>query len=234
MEKKIKFNPFLSNKQVQVEDTKRQLNCVAWANAELQKLISKVKSGKKVEVEEVNSVAESFKKKMESAKGIPAAIKVKLGQAASMLKKAGDGMGDSIEKFSKITKELIANAKETAGELHVEASNALKAIASKASEIGRAAINAIVEFWRSTLAVIRSAVSKVKGEPANESVTETDEILESMGEDMIAESDSDSILAEIEKELFSENVDESEIQVEESADDDYDSFMKMFEEDVLN
>ena len=230
MEKKIKFNPFLSNKQVQVEDTKKQLNCVAWANAELQKLISKIKSGKKVESSEVDGIATEFKKRMEAAKGIPAAIKTKLGNAASMLKKAGEGMADSIEKFSKITKELINDAKSAAGELHVEASNTLKSIASKASEIGKAAINAIVEFWRSTLAVIRSAVSKAKPEQKNESV-ENDDILDSMGSEMIAESEGDSILADIEKELFGGNGFVEESTTDEDA---CDSFMKMFENDVLN
>ena len=227
MEKKIKFNPFLSNKQVQVEDTKKQLNCVAWANAELQKLISKIKSGKNVVVDEVESIGSEFKKRMESAKGISAAVKTKLSNAASMLKKAGEGMADSIEKFSKITKELINDAKSAAGELHVEACAALKSIASKASEVGRAAVNSIVEFWRSTLAVIRSAVSKAKPEDTKNESTEMDDILDSMGSEMIFESEGDSILADIEKELFGESASEHE-------EDDYDSFMKMFAEDVLN
>lgn len=229
MEKKIKFNPFLSNKKVQVEDTKKQLNCVAWANSELQKLISKIKSGKKVEADEVDTIGTEFKKRMDAAKGIPAAIKTKLGNAASMLKKAGDGMADSIEKFSKITKELINDAKSAAGELHMEAANTLKSIASKASEIGRAAVNAIVEFWRSTLAVIRNAVSKAKPEAKNESAI-SDAILDSMGEEMMLESNGDSVLADIENELFGENdfVNEST-----SDEDEYDSFMEMFELDVL-
>lgn len=238
MEKKIKFNPFLSNKQVQVEDTKKQLKVVAWANAELTKLISKVKSGKTVLAEEVNKLGEEFKRRLQSASGIENAVKVKLKEAASMLKKASDAMNENIEHFSKITKELIEDAKTTSGELHTTVSNTLKMIASKASEVGKEALNIIVNFCRSTFAVIRNTVSKIKnnekdGKPVEESVVENNDrpVIENTSE-------ADEILLAIESELFADNTTEEETieenSVEESTTDDSDDWMKMFEEDVLN
>lgn len=236
MEKKIKFNPFLSNKSVQIENTQKQLKVVAWANAELAKLISKIKSGKEVAVEEADKIFNEFKARMKSASGVESAVKTKLRDAASMLHKAGDNMADQIDKFSKITKELINDAKASAGELHKNAATTLKNIASKASAVGKEAITAIVNFWKSTVSVIRSAVSKIKDKPESDETTNestVDSELTSL-EDEIMESVGDSILNDIEKELFGESAEESEDVVEESFEDDFEDFMKLLEEDVLN
>lgn len=240
IEKKVRFNPFLSKKKVKVEDTKKQLAVVAWAQAEYQKLISKIKSGKEVSPEEATQVHEEFTRKLKIAGGVAAAITVTVGAAILIVKKSGKSMSDEIEKIRKATDDLIGKAKDAGGEMHIKSQEALKRISSGLSKTGQAAIEALVNRWKSTLTIIRSATSKAKGgakdnvteESAveqNEEKDEIDEFFESMSFDdeddkLFDESDAQSIVDDIETDLFGESSDDE---------DDDDDFSSLFEEDVL-
>ena len=212
IEKKVRFNPFLSKKKVKVEDTKKQLAVVAWAQGEYQKLISKIKSGKEVTPDEATQVHEEFTKRIKIAAGIAAAVTVTVGAAT--------------------TSDLIAKAKDAGGEMHIKSQETLKRISSGLSNTGKAGVEALVNQWRSTLTVIRSAVSKVKGgakdtvteESVNDEKDEIDKFFESFGDDsddLFGESDAQSVVDDIESDLFGES----------SIDDD--DFSALFDEDVL-
>lgn len=232
IEKKVRFNPFLSKKKVKVEDTKKQLAVVAWAQGEYQKLISKIKSGKEVTPDEATQVHEEFTKKIKIAAGIAAAVTVTVGAAILIVKKSGKSMSDEIESLRKTTSDLIAKAKDAGGEMHIKSQETLKRISSGLSNTGKAGVEALVNQWRSTLTVIRSAVSKVKGgakdtvteESVNDEKDEIDKFFESFGDDsddLFGESDAQSVVDDIESDLFGES----------SIDDD--DFSALFDEDVL-
>ena len=162
VEKKIRFNPFLAKKKVDVVNTKEQLSAVAWANAQLQKLLSKIRGGKEVSPDEVTEVADEFDKKMSKAGAVSNAVKMTLADAVKKLKEVGNKMVDSIESAKKTTSNLIEDAKGMSEKLFASVTGAINRIASAASSFGKAAVNAIVNAWKELIATIKSACTGIK------------------------------------------------------------------------
>lgn len=236
IEKKVRFNPFLSKKKVKIEDTKKQLGVVAWAQGEYQKLISKIKGGKEVDPEEATQIQEEFTKRLKVAAGIAAAVTVTVGAAVMLIRKSGKSMSDDIEGMRKNTYELMVKAKEPGELIVAKNQETLRRISAGISKTGQSGIEIIVNRWKSALSVVRSAVSKIKG-GAKDNVTEEsadtvqnvekddiDKFFESFGDDsddVFDESDAQSVVDNIESDLFGES----------SIDDD--DFSALFDEDVL-
>lgn len=162
VEKKIRFNPFLAKKKVEVVNTKEQLSAVAWANAQLQKLLSKIRGGKEVTPDEVTEVADEFDKKMSKAGAVSNAVKMTLADAVKKLKEVGNKMVDSIESAKKTTSNLIEDAKGMSEKLFASVTGAINRIASAASSFGKAAVNTIVTAWKELIATIKSACTGIK------------------------------------------------------------------------
>ena len=239
IEKKVKFNPFLSKKKVKIEDTKKQLKVIEWAQSEIQKLISKIKGGKEVTTEDVSKVKDEFDKKLKVAAGIGAALTVTVGAAIVYLKKSGKSMNDEIEKAKKVGLDLVESAKSVIGGMHVKYNSVIQMISSAATGFGKAAAEVVVSGWKTALQAVRSAVSKVKGAASNVENSGLPAMKESTGDDLIDslinefdesgslfdESDATDLLNDIENQLFGESEDD---------DSDLDDFISMFETDVLS
>ena len=233
IEKKVRFNPFLSKKKVKIEDTKKQLGVVAWAQAEYQKLISKIKGGKEVSPDEATQIQDEFNKKLKVAAGVAAAITVTVGAAVLLIKKSGKSMSDDIEGMRKNTYELMVKTKEPGEIIVAKNQETLRRIGAGLSKTGQSGIDIIVNRWKSALSIVRSAITKIKG-GAKDGVTEEsvkateadelDKFFESMSfddDETFSESEAQSVVDDIENDLFGE-----------SSDDD-DDFSSLFDEDVL-
>lgn len=187
VEKKIRFNPFLARKKVDVENTKDQMSAVAWANSQLQKLLSKIRCGKEVTPEEVTEIADEFDKKMTKAGSVSNAIKTTLADAVKRLKDLGNKMADNIESARKATASIIEDAKGMSEKLFASVSGALNRIATTASSFGKSAINAIVNAWKDLISTIKSACvcikDKITGNGSNQKSDDDDNVTESVFDD---------------------------------------------------
>lgn len=142
-------------------------------------------------------------------------------------------MSDDIEGMRKTTYELMVKTKEPGEIIVAKNQETLRRISAGLSKTGQSGIDIIVNRWKSALSIVRSAITKIKG-GAKDGVTEEsvkateadelDKFFESMSfddDETFSESEAQSVVDDIENDLFGE-----------SSDDD-DDFSSLFDEDVL-
>ena len=141
-------------------------------------------------------------------------VETTVSNAIASAKRAVAKIGDSLDSAYKFTNAQLKNAKDAAAGAASEIAGRLRRLASMASAAGKDMINVIVNAVLSVLSAIRQAAAKVTGkvkdeEEVNESVEVTsDEDLESMADEILKESakdDVDSILSNIENDIFGES-----------------------------
>lgn len=214
VEKKVKLNPFFARKKVKIDNTEKQSGVIAWFQGELQKLMSKIKGGKDVTADELDDLDDEYKKRFNAVSTASAMVETTVSNAIASAKRAVAKIGDSLDSAYKFTNAQLKNAKDAAAGAASEIAGRLRRLASMASAAGKDMINVIVNAVLSVLSAIRQAAAKVTGkvkdeEEVNESVeTTSDEDLESMADEILKEStkdDVDSILSDIENDIFGES-----------------------------
>lgn len=214
VEKKVKLNPFFARKKVKIDNTEKQSGVIAWFQGELQKLMSKIKGGKDVTADELDDLDDEYKKRFNAVSTASAMVETTVSNAIASAKRAVAKIGDSLDSAYKFTNAQLKNAKDAAAGAASEIAGRLRRLASMASAAGKDMINVIVNAVLSVLSAIRQAAAKVTGkvkdeEEVNESVEVTsDEDLESMADEILKESakdDVDSILSNIENDIFGES-----------------------------
>lgn len=95
LEKKVKLNPFARNKKVVVPETEKKVSLIKKTQAKYAQLIAKIKSGKKVEVEEVHTIKDFFEK--EYAKIAGATATVGAVAAFALIKKRMNSVGKEVD-----------------------------------------------------------------------------------------------------------------------------------------
>ena len=214
VEKKVKLNPFFARKKVKIDNTEKQSGVIAWFQGELQKLMSKIKGGKEVTADELDDLDDEYKKRFNAVSTASAMVETTVSNAIASAKRAVSKIGDTLDSAYKFTNTQLKNAKDAAAGAASEVAGRLRRLASMASAAGKDMINVIVNAVLSVLSAIRQAASKVTGkvkdeEEVNESVEMTsDEDLESMADEILKESakdDVDSILSDIENDIFGES-----------------------------
>ena len=213
VEKKVKLNPFFARKKVKIDNTEKQSGVIAWFQGELQKLMSKIKGGKEVTADELDDLDDEYKKRFNTVSTASAMVETTVSNAIASAKRAVAKIGDSLDSAYKFTNAQLKNAKDAAAGAASEVAGRLRRLASMASAAGKDMINVIVNAVLSVLSAIRQVASKVTGkvkeEEVNESVEMTsDEELDSIADEILKESakdDVDSILSDIENDIFGES-----------------------------
>ena len=230
-QKKIRFNPFLAKKKIDVTNHKEQMSVIAWFQSELQKILAKIRSGKEVAVDEVSKLKDAFDARFNKASSVNKSQKITCADAVAKLKKFGDGMADLIENAKKAACNIADDAKALAAKLYVTVSPTLSAVARAATSAGKTAVNAIVAFWKDLMAGIKSAASgireKITGNgkkadgDATKSDTDSEDVTES-AEDFDIDKELDGMMAE-----FASMDDDSDYTSESSTDDDLDDLLDL-------
>ena len=95
LEKKVKLNPFARNKKVIVPETEKKASLIKKTQAKYAQLIAKIKSGKKVEVEEVHTIKDFFEKEYAKIAGATAAVGAVA--AFALIKKRMNSVGKEVD-----------------------------------------------------------------------------------------------------------------------------------------
>lgn len=95
LEKKVKLNPFARNKKVIVPETEKKVSLIKKTQAKYAQLIAKIKSGKKVEVEEVHTIKDFFEKEYAKIAGATAAVGAVA--AFALIKKRMNSVGKEVD-----------------------------------------------------------------------------------------------------------------------------------------
>lgn len=232
IEKKVKFNPFLSKKKVQVKDHKKVRGIIAWVKAEIRKILALIKTGKEVAKEKIPVLKEEFKKRMLQVTAIASAVTITAGVAIGSIKKKMSTVNQDITKADKETAEDIKAIEDAGGEKHEESFTELEKLAALRSEVGKEEVNDIVDEITGDLQIVGQAVTKntektSDGEEKKDEGSSTEESVEdSMFNDMkpnlgelFGESETDQMLKDIENGLFNESSDDDDDTDTSDADD---------------
>lgn len=223
-QKKIRFNPFLAKKKIDVTNHKEQMSVIAWFQSELQKILAKIRSGKEVAVDEVSKLKDAFDSRFNKASSVNRSQKITCADAVAKLKKFGDGMADLIENAKKAACNIADDAKALAAKLYVTVSQTLSAVARAATSAGKTAVNAIVAFWKDLMGGIKSAATGIR-----DKITGADKKSEkddSDTNDVTESTDVDDMLDDMMTEFASLDED-SNCTSESSLDDDLDDLLDL-------
>lgn len=240
IEKKVKLNPFLSKKKVQIENTEAEEKVVHETFGKFQRLLSKLKGGKEVSVEEITDIEDEAESKLKQKAGVGAAITITVSAAVALLKKRVSNIGEDIDKMEKISKSILEEAKDAGGDIQADMASTLQKLSSAVASIGKKGASIVVDGVTTVLTALKSVVSKVSGNTADtvaESGENDDEFLESMASDLIKNStdSNDSLLEEMENELFGESSSNDEVLEENSKDGcdfDFDAWLNESSDDI--
>lgn len=219
IEKKVKFNPILAKKKINVKDRKKIDAVFAWIKAEIRKLLAMIKSGKEIDKDKISELKELFRKKLAAAAVVGSSITIAAGNALSSVNKRISSIGQRITKIDKETTDDISDIENVGGEHHKDSFTDLEQLASLRSDVGKEEVSDAVDSVTGDLQIISKAVTKEK-EESNDDENEKS-VEESMLDDMtpslsdyFGESETDQMLKDMETELFEESSDDNQ-------DDDY-------------
>ena len=196
IKKRIKLNPFFARKKIKIANTEKQSGVIAWFQAELAKILAKLRSGKNVTPEELDDLDDEYKT---------------VSNAAEVASKAADKISDSIDRAFKFTNDHLKSAKDVASGAASEVASRARRVASMLSSAGKDMINVLINAVLDVVASIRSAASKLTGkekdvEDVKEESVFTDDELDSMASEILEHSyDVDDMIASIEADIFGES-----------------------------
>ena len=211
IKKRIKLNPFFARKKIKIANTEKQSGVIAWFQAELAKILAKLRSGKNVTPEELDDLDDEYRKRFDAASKISNAVNTTVSNAAEIASKAADKISDSIDRAFKFTNDHLKSAKDVASGAASEVASRARRVASMLSSAGKDMINVLINAVLDVVASIRSAASKLTGKEKDvEDVTEesvfTDDELDSMASEILEHSyDVDDMIASIEADIFGES-----------------------------
>ena len=211
IKKRIKLNPFFARKKIKIANTEKQSGVIAWFQAELAKILAKLRSGKNVTPEELDDLDDEYKKRFDAASKISNAVNTTVSNASEIASKAANKISDSIDRAFKFTNDHLKAAKDVASGAASEVASRARRVASMLSSAGKDMINVLINAVLDVVASIRSAASKLTGkEKDTEDVKEesvfTDDELDSMASEILEHSyDVDDMIASIEADIFGES-----------------------------
>lgn len=213
-EKKIKLNPFLGKKKIQIDDTEKQFAVVKWANDQYRKLLSKIKSGRTVDREDVREIKDEASQKMRKAMGAAAVVTITIAGAIALVKKRSAKLEADMKEFTETVEGFSSQAKQIGlEEIDITGTTVLVDAVDAVSDINK---NGLRSKISGVTDVFRSIFSGISGnKKAQESVEDdvTDET-----DDTVLESSISNMLDDIESDLFGESTDDSD------DDDEFDDF----------
>lgn len=211
IKKRIKLNPFFARKKIKIANTEKQSGVIAWFQAELAKILAKLRSGKNVTPEELDDLDDEYRKRFDAASKISNAVNTTVSNASEIASKAANKISDSIDRAFKFTNDHLKAAKDVASGAASEVASRARRVASMLSSAGKDMINVLINAVLDVVASIRSAASKLTGkEKDTEDVKEesvfTDDELDSMASEILEHSyDVDDMIASIEADIFGES-----------------------------
>ena len=211
IKKRIKLNPFFARKKIKIANTEKQSGVIAWFQAELAKILAKLRSGKNVTPEELDDLDDEYKKRFDAASKISNAVNTTVSNASEIASKAANKISDSIDRAFKFTNDHLKAAKDVASGAASEVASRARRVASMLSSAGKDMINVLINAVLDVVASIRSAASKLTGkekdaEDVKEESVFTDDELDSMASEILEHSyDVDDMIASIEADIFGES-----------------------------
>lgn len=204
IEKKVKLNPFLAKKKIQIDDTEKQLGVVAWANDQYRKLFGKLKSGRTVDKEDIEDVKDETSHKMRKAVGAVAIISLPISAAIVLLKKRSAAAEKQMKENQAYVDSIGSMANDISEEFGIEIGAVVGTGMSAVTDVNktgvRAILSGITELGRSIISAISGNV-KAKGESTND--VDSDAVT-------YTESSISNMLDDIESDLFGESSNDSD------------------------
>lgn len=159
VEKKIKFNPFLKNKKVKINDSEAKVNAIREHKSNLGKMLAKISGGEKVTSEEVDKENERFNKAWIAASA--ATVTVAFAAILETIRRERAKLSDKIAKCEDELMERVKKAKEkvekcTDPEQAASFTKLCSSIAKAAKKEGDTILNGLLDKWKS----LKNAVSR--------------------------------------------------------------------------
>lgn len=164
VEKKVKLNPFLAKKKVQVVDTRKPLKVISKYESIVDKHAAKVKSGniKKNEVDVIRGIGSDFETEYKAAiMGTAAMMTVTVAGLIAMVNKDMESLPTGINKVDSETSavlQALSDCKSISEETAAECQAATASIVSIRAKLGRAKSNELVDGLSNKIAVLKKAV----------------------------------------------------------------------------
>lgn len=170
LEKKVKLNPFARNKKVVMPETEKKIALIKKTQAKYAQLIAKLKSGKKVEKEEISSVKSFFDK--EYAKIAGATATVGAVAAFALIKKRMNSVGKEVDDVEQAGITLIENLDKSVASMDdtdgvSEAARSSQEIATAVADVSKKGGTDLASDLTTMVSEIKKAVSSAKETPAD-------------------------------------------------------------------
>lgn len=172
LEKKVKFNPFMRNSKVELENPEKARGVVKAYIDKIKSMIARLRSGDNVTNEEIDEAHESFIRKHAVALGVTATVT--LGAAIVYLRKLIKKSSSDISESEKTSLNIMTKVKDVikgVGDSAVAAK--LQKLCTNLASTTKTSTNAVVSGVVGTLSKIKN---KIKGVKATSS--EKDELAE--------------------------------------------------------
>lgn len=202
VEKKVKINPFIAKKKVQVVDKKKPLSVIEKYKNKCDKNIAKVKGGvfKQSEVEGIFKDRDDFDRDYKAViAGSAVMMSVTVSSLIATINKELTQLPNTIDSIGKETTEIVERFCDSINDEEVAASTraAYSACANLRTKLGKYEANEHVDFIMQAIAVLKKEVAKIKGK------TEADVVKESTSDELdsyFEESyDSEALLSELDE-----------------------------------
>lgn len=164
VEKKVKLNPFLAKKKVQVVDTRKPLKVISKYESMVDKHAAKVKSGKvkKTEADAIRGLGSDFETEYKAAiMGTAAMLTVTVAGLIAMVNNDMESLPTGINKVDSETSavlQALSDCKSISDETAAECQAATASIVSLRAKLGRAKSNELVDGLSNKIAVLKKAV----------------------------------------------------------------------------
>lgn len=205
VEKKVKLNPFIARKKVQVVDKKKPLAVIEKYKNKCDKNIAKVKGGifKQSDVEGIFKDRDDFDKDYKAAvAGTAAMTTITVANLIKTINSELDSLPKTIDSIGKETTDIVNRFCDSIEDDEVIASTraAYSACANFRTKLGKYESNEHVDFIMQAIGVLKKEVAKIKGNTEADVAKESTEGDDFDGAESFFEDgyDSESLLAELE------------------------------------
>ena len=205
VEKKVKLNPFIARKKVQVVDKKKPLAVIEKYKNKCDKNIAKVKGGifKQSDVEGIFKDRDDFDKDYKAAvAGTAAMTTITVANLIKTINSELNSLPKTIDSIGKETTEIVERFCDSIEDDEVVASTraAYSACANFRTKLGKYESNEHVDFIMQAISVLKKEVAKIKGNTEADVAKESTEGDDFDGAESFFEDgyDSESLLAELE------------------------------------
>ena len=164
VEKKIKLNPFLAKKKVQVVDTKKPLQVISKYESILDKHAAKVAGGKVKpgESKDIRDLQSKFESEYKAAiMGVAAMTTITVAALVAMVNRDMEDLPKNINKIDADTSaslKAMSECKAYTEETIAEQQAALSTLVSMRGKLGRAKSNELVDGLSNKISVLKKAV----------------------------------------------------------------------------